>query len=51
MVIERDRVEHDLLLLHSDMDRDGIALDPKRDIEPAYEELSEKVNDINRAMF
>ena len=51
MVIERDLVEHDLLLLHSDMDCDGIALDPKRDIEPAYEELSEKVNDINRAMF
>jgi hypothetical protein len=47
----RDRVEHKLYLLHSDIDANGARVDPKRDIEPEYQRLCGKLNDLNRNMF
>ena len=51
LLAHQDRIEQDLENLHTDVAADGTPLDPKRDIEPEYEILSEKVTNLNRALF
>ncbi len=37
--------------LHTDVAVDGTPLDPRRNIEPEYEKLSDEVTNLNRALF
>jgi hypothetical protein len=48
---QRDQVEYQLELMHDDRNAAGEPLDPKRNIEPRYDKLSQKVVNLKRAMF
>ena len=48
---QRDQVEYHLELMHDDRNAAGEPLDPKRNIEPRYDKLSQTVVDLNRRMF
>ncbi len=48
---QRDQVKYQLEIMHDDVNAAEEPLDPKRNIEPQYDKLSQKVVDLNRAMF
>ncbi len=52
LLTERDRTEHDLMLLClGDVAQDGTKLDPSRDIDAEFSRLDTYQNDTNRTMY